>query len=132
MDRSLGSIIVPAALRNAAWALETMDERYGVRASQSISDVQWIEEAAENGDVLLCKDLRIASNQLEAAVVERVSARAFGLARRDIDGQAMVRYFLENELAIFRMARRARGPYVVSVSDSSNPRPLRRVRLILP
>jgi hypothetical protein len=132
MDRSLGSIIVPAALRHAGWVLETMDERYGVRASQSISDVQWIEEATENGDVLLCKDLRIASNPLEAVAVDRVSARAFGLARRDIVGQAMVRYFLENELPIFRMARRAQGPYVVSVSDSSNPRPLRRVRLNIP
>jgi hypothetical protein len=78
-----------------------MDERYGVGASQSISDVQWIEEATDNGDVLLCKDLRIASNPLEAAVVNRVSARAFGLARRDIDGQAMVRYSWKTNLRYF-------------------------------
>jgi hypothetical protein len=109
-----------------------MDERYGVQQSQRISDTQWIDEATSNGDVLLSKDLRIAKNPLEAAVVDRVSARAFGLARRDVDGPTMVRYCLGNEAAIFHMARRAAGPYVVSVSDSSSPRPLRRLKLNLP
>ena len=76
-DRSLGSHIVPNALRAAGWMLETMDERYGNAASQLIKDIQWIEEAAERGDVMLCKDLRVASNPLEADVVHRMSARVF-------------------------------------------------------
>jgi hypothetical protein len=131
LDRGLGSLIVPRALRAAGWILETMDERYGVQESQRISDTQWIEEATENGDVLLSKDLRIAKNPLEAAVVDRVSARAFGLARRDVDGAAMASRFLGNEAAIFQMARRATGPFVVSVQDSSAARPLRRLKLNL-
>ena len=104
-----------------------MDERYGVRESQHISDVQWIEEATNHGDVLLTKDLRIATNPLEAVAIYRVSARAFGLARRDIDGQTMASYFLDNQNRIFRMADRPAGPYVVSVSKIS----LRRVPLNL-
>jgi PIN like domain len=94
LDRNLGSHIVPETLRAVGWTLETMDERYGVSESQLISDVQWIEEATDLGDVLLTKDLRIAANPLEAASVHRVSARAFGLARRDIDGRTMASYFL--------------------------------------
>jgi hypothetical protein len=104
-----------------------MDERYGADKAPKIGDVEWITDAAENDDVILCKDLRIARNPLEAATVDRTMARAFGLARRDIDGQAMVRCFLEQEPAIFRMARRARGPYVVSVSRNG----LRRMTLNL-
>jgi hypothetical protein len=104
-----------------------MDERYGVQTSQLIKDVQWIEDAAERGDVLRCKDLRIATNPLEAAAVHRVTARAFALSRRDIDGPAMARCFLGNAQRIFRMARRAEGPYVVSVSGNG----LRRVSLNL-
>ncbi|KUP98043.1 hypothetical protein AC529_03575 [Thermobifida cellulosilytica TB100] len=46
--------------------METMDERYGKAESQRIEDVQWISEATANGDVLLCKDLRITVNPLEA------------------------------------------------------------------
>jgi hypothetical protein len=131
LDRGLGSIVVPNALRAAGWVLETMDERYGLQESQRISDIQWIEDATGNGDVLLSKDLRIARNPLEAAAVDRVSARAFGLARRDVNGATMARYLLGNEAAIFQMARRASGPYVVSVHDSSTPRPLRRLKLNL-
>lgn len=126
-DRSLGSFMVPVALRAAGWALETMDERYGVDMSPSIKDVRWIEDAANRGDVILCKDLRIASNPLEAAVVNRTSARAFGLARRDVDGPTMVNYFISHQQEIFRMADRAEGPYVVSVSRNG----LRRVQLNL-
>ena len=46
-----------------------MDERYGKADSQKIQDRHWIEEAALAGDVLLCKDLAIAHNPLEAQVV---------------------------------------------------------------
>lgn len=125
LDRSLGSHVVPDALRAAGWVLQTMDERYGAAMSPSIKDVRWIEEAAVQGDVILCKDLRIASNPLEAAVVDRTSARVFGLARRDVDGPTMAAYFLGHEQHIFRMANRATGPYVVSVSRDG----LRRMSL---
>ncbi len=46
-----------------------MDERYGKASSQGIQgiqDTQWIEEASLAGDVLLCKELAIAHNALEA------------------------------------------------------------------
>jgi hypothetical protein len=93
-----------------------MDERYGIEESQLIKDVQWIEEATLRGDVLLAKDLRIARNPLEAMAIYQTSARVFALARRDIDGPTMARYFLGQEQPIFRMAARASGPYVVAVS----------------
>jgi hypothetical protein len=127
MDRSLGSRTVPAALRAAGWVLETMDERYGSPRSASIKDVEWIEDAAARGNIILCKDLRIAKNPLEADVVFRTSARAFGLARRDIDGAAMAARFIDHEVPIFRMASRVDGPFVVSVSSGG----LRRVSLNL-
>lgn len=80
LDRGLGARIVPQALREAGLSLETMDERYGKAASQNIQDTQWIEEAALAGDVLLCKDLAIAHNTLEAQVVYMTSARVFALS----------------------------------------------------
>lgn len=57
VDRGIGSVIVPRALRDAGWILETMDERYGRTKSQTILDTQWIEEATLAGDALLCKDV---------------------------------------------------------------------------
>jgi hypothetical protein len=75
LDRGLGAVVVPRALRAAGWTLETMDERYGTDQSQNIQDTQWIEEATLAGDVLLCKDLAIAQNPLEAQAVYMTSAR---------------------------------------------------------
>jgi hypothetical protein len=102
-----------------------MDERYGVDRSQRIRDVQWIEEAALAGNILLAKDLRVAHNVLEATTIYQTAARAFALARRDVNGPTMIRYFLDNEQSIFRMARRVAGPYVFAVSREG----LRRAKL---
>ncbi|QBI54376.1 PIN-like domain-containing protein [Streptomonospora litoralis] len=128
LDRGLGSRIVAGALRDAGWQLETMDERYGKDSSQRVEDVQWIEEATAKGDVLLCKDLQIAVNPLEAHCIYMNSARAFGLANRRLKGPPMVELFLGHAAAVCRMAHRAEGPYVVAISEHG----LRRRKLHLP
>lgn len=129
LDRGLGSLIVPRALRQAGWTLETMDERYGVSQSQGIQDVQWIEEATLAGDVLLCKDLAIAGNALEAQVVHMTSARVFALSNASLVGPVMAQWYLDNEAKIAAAALRAPGPYVMAVNPSYG---LRRARLGYP
>jgi PIN like domain len=129
LDRGLGSRIVPQALREAGWVLETMDERYGKASSQSIQDTQWIEEAALVGDVLLCKDLAIAHNALEAQVVYMTSARVFALSSASLVGPAMARWYTDNEPRIVAAALKAHGPYVMSVNPAHG---IRRVKLAYP
>jgi len=129
LDRGLGAIVVPGALRAAGWTLETMDERYGSDQSQSVQDPQWIEEAALAGDVLLCKDLAIAQNPLEAQTIYMTSARAFALSNAAIPGPTMAKWYLDNEAKIVRTASRAKGPYVMAVNPSYG---LRRARLAYP
>jgi hypothetical protein len=129
LDRGLGARIVPQALRQAGWTLQTMDERYGKADSQKTQDTQWIEEAALAGDVLLCKDLAIAHNPLEAQVIYMTSARVFALSKADLTGPTMARWYVENEAKIIAGALKANGPYVMSVNLSYG---LRRVRLAYP
>jgi hypothetical protein len=109
--------------------LATMDERYGKAESQKIKDTQWIEEASLAGDVLLCKDLAIAHNALEAQVVYMSSARVFGLSNASLAGPAMAQWYLGNEARIVVTALRASGPYVMSVNPEHG---LRRVKLAYP
>jgi hypothetical protein len=66
-----------------------MDGRYGKAHSQKIQDKQWIEEATLVGDVMLCKDLAVARNALEAQVIYVPSPRVFGLARGSLTGFVM-------------------------------------------
>jgi hypothetical protein len=129
LDRGLGSIVVPRALRAAGWTLETMAERYGAAQSQGVQDTQWIEEATLAGDILLCKDLAIAQNPLEAQAIYMTSARVFALSNAAIGGPAMAQWYLENETKIVKAALRAKGPYVMAVNPSYG---LRRTRLAYP
>jgi hypothetical protein len=129
LDRGLGSLVVPRALRAAGWALETMDERYGADRSQEIQDTHWIEEATLHGDILLCKDLAIARNALEAQVIYMTSARVFALSRANLAGPVMAQWYLGNEAKIVTAALRAKGPYVMAVNPSYS---LRRVTLAYP
>ena len=129
LDRGLGARIVPGALRRVGWTVETMDERYGKADSQSIPDVRWIEEASLADDVLLCKDLAIAHNPLEAQVVYMTSARVFALSNASLAGPAMARWFIDNEARIAAAAARAGGPYVMAVNLSYG---LRRVKFAYP
>lgn len=106
-----------------------MDERYGADQSQDIQDTQWIEEATLAGDVLLCKDLAIAQNPLEAQAVYMTSARVFALSNAGIPGPAMALWYLGNEARIVRTALKADGPYVMAVNPSYG---LRRAKLAYP
>ncbi|MCX6466329.1 MAG: hypothetical protein NTW05_22470 [Pseudonocardiales bacterium] len=128
LDRGLGSQIVPTTLRARGWSLTTMDERYGTDRSQAVGDEEWISDAAVRGEILLCKDRAVARNVAEARAIYMHDARVFALARADLTGPAMAALLLDAEQRLLRMAVRARGPYVVSIS----PNGLTRLRLAYP
>jgi hypothetical protein len=129
LDRGLGARVVPQALRQAGWNLETMDERYGKASSQDIQDTQWIEEAALADEILLCKDLAIARNPLEAQVIYMTGARAFALSNATLTGPTMADWYTSNETRIVAAALRADGPYVMAVNPAYG---LHRVKLAYP
>lgn len=79
--------------------------------------------------MLLCKDLAIAHNLLEAQVVYMTSARVFALSRANLTGPDMAHWYAANEAKIVAAALRADGPYVMSVNPSYG---LRRVQLAYP
>jgi len=109
--------------------LDTVDERYGADLSQNIRDTQWIEEATLTGDILMCKDLAIAQNPLEAQVIYMTSARVFGLSNASLAGPVMAQWYLDNEAKIIDAALGAAGPYVMAVNPAYG---LRRARLAYP
>ena len=128
LNRVLGSVVVPGALRARGWQLTSMYERYGPERSQCVGTGEWIGEAARRGEVLLCKDRAIVRGPVEAMAVYFNDARVFALAHAGVTGPDMADRFLAAERAIVRMACRATGPYVVSVSRDG----LRRLRLAYP
>ncbi|WP_435081451.1 hypothetical protein [Clavibacter michiganensis] len=127
LDRGLGSRIIADGLREAGWVLETMDERYGRQRSQKLRDEHWIREASDAGDVILCKDSRIAWNRLEAEAVLYNGARLFALSSSNATGPQMLQMLLDSERRIFAQASSSRRGYVCAVTGKG----LREVPLSL-
>jgi len=123
IDRGIGSRIVPNALRAAGWTLVTMDELYGTLESQRTDDVDWIAEAADRGEVSICKDTAVASNPEEAQTIYMHAARVFAFANKHLTGQQMADLLLRWQSEIWSISERAAGPYVFAISDH---RPHRR------
>lgn len=116
IDRGMGSRLVPEGLRAAGWNVTTMDERYGVDASQAVADVEWIAAASRRGEVLLSKDKKIAKRPLEAAALIAEAARVVVISDAQVTGSEMLARLLENAIQIERFARTKPGPWVVGVS----------------
>jgi PIN like domain len=76
---------VPAGLRADGWDVVTLGEHYGVPADEQVADVDWIEEAAKRGWLILMKDKRIRHRQAEIDAVIAHKARCFVITRGDLD-----------------------------------------------
>ena len=94
-----------------------MDERYGVDVSQRVSDVQWIAEAAAEGDVLVSKDRNIARVQIEIEAIVASSARMLVLPNSRMSGRQMAERLLAHERAIMRRSA-VHGPWLAVVQQS--------------
>lgn len=114
LDRSLGRIIVPSILRSAGWDLVTLAEHYGVPQDESVTDVQWIEDAASRGWPILIKDKRIRYRPAEIDAVIRAEARCFVITRGDLTSAETANRFLACVVAIHEAAAEP-GPWIYAV-----------------
>ncbi len=93
LDRALGRHLVPGALRDAGLTVRTMVEEFGER-EQSVSDVEWLNHAGQQGWVVLTKDRRIRRRPAERQVILDSGVRAFVLSRGDLTGQQQAERFV--------------------------------------
>ena len=116
VDRSLGSRIVPAALRAAGARVLVHDDHF----AQNALDVEWLQAAGREGWLVLTRDAAIASRRrrggFERLVAKNAGVRLFVLrSGRRLSGAAMG---LALAAAIGRMtalAARMPGPFVARV-----------------
>ena len=82
IDRSLGRLTVPEALRSVGLRVLAPAEVYGEEAAQETEHVDWIRLAAQRGWVVLCKDDRIRRRPAERdALMEGKCARSASLTQ---------------------------------------------------
>ncbi len=114
LDRSLGHLAIPAALRAAGWNIITLAEHYGVPLDEQVADTQWIEDTARLGWAVLMKDKRIRYRRAEIDAVTGHAAGCFVVTRGDLTSTECAQRFLSNRSAMFSALRNL-GPFIYAV-----------------
>lgn len=115
IDRSLGRVALPAALREAGLVVRTLAEVYGEQAAQDVEDHQWITLAAGNDWVVPCKDDRIRRRPAEREALTEGRVRAFCLTNANLGFAQQAEYFVRNRFRIIQASRKP-GPYLYGVA----------------
>jgi PIN like domain len=114
VDRSLGIIAVPEALRSVGFAVRTPDDVFGERP---VEDFEWIRYADAHGMVVACKDDRIRRRPLEKREFFYSNLRVVCLTDGHLRRAEQSACSVENVEAIVAHLRRE-GPWVVGIHRS--------------
>jgi hypothetical protein len=116
VDRSLGSHLLPDALRQAGFVVHTLASVYGEQEAQRVSDEDWIERAGQMDWVVLTKDDAIRRRSAEIAAVEANGVRMFCLTNARMTGEQQRQRFITNLNRIVQRARKP-GPWICGVYE---------------
>lgn len=116
VDRSLGRVHLPAALRGIGLAVHTLASVYGEERAQEVTDETWIELAGQRDWVVLTKDDRIRRRPAEREAFVRAGLRVFCLTQRHLKAEEQTHRFVSNINRILQRARRP-GPYIYGVYE---------------
>jgi hypothetical protein len=116
IDRSLGRLAVPNALRAHGLVVHTMAEVYGERVGQGLKDETWLRDVGERGWVVLMKDDAIRRRPSERDALIAGGVRAFCLTNAQLTGAEQGRRFVENRHRILRQAAGS-GPFIYGVYE---------------
>lgn len=111
VDRSLGTIAVPDALRSVGFTVHTLDDIFGERP---VEDVEWIRYADAQGMLVACKDDRIRRRPLEKQALYYSSLRVVCLTNGHLRRAEQAACFVTNVGAIGAQLRRE-GPWVLGI-----------------
>lgn len=116
LDRSTQGRRFVEAVRRLVPDVETINDRYGVRESQSIPDVRWISEATADGRILVGADRYILRNPLERRTVCRTGARYVVFGTNNLRASLMIELFAEN-LSRIEQLTALPGPWVHRIAQ---------------
>jgi hypothetical protein len=121
VDRSLGRIDVPGALRAAGCNCRVHDEHF----DQHTEDEVWLSEVAARNWVVLTKDERIRYRPLELKALESAGLRAFIMICGNMRGTETAAILLKAMPRILNLVAKETGPFIYYVYKDST---LKRAR----
>jgi hypothetical protein len=121
IDRSLGKIDVPNALRADGYACQIHDDHF----SQTTEDAAWLQAVARHGWVVLTKDERIRFRPLELRALEFAGVRAFIMICGNVRGAQTAEILRKAMPRILKAVTGDRGPFIYHVYKNSTIKRMR-------
>ncbi|MBM4442022.1 MAG: hypothetical protein FJ027_16525 [Candidatus Rokubacteria bacterium] len=122
VDRSLGEIDVPTVLRGAGAAVAVHSDLF----PDAAADRLWLTECGRRGYVVLTKDHRIRTHEIERRAIVQHKVRAFFLVPRKLTGTQNGAVFAK---ALDKMRRFCAGnmpPFIAFVYENGRVRLIKR------
>ena len=121
IDRSLGKIDVPNALRADGYACRVHDDHF----SQTTEDAAWVEAVARHGCVGLTKDERIRFRPLELRALESAGVRAFIVICGNVRGAQTAEILRKSMPRILAAVTSERPPFIYHIYKNSTIKRMR-------
>lgn len=116
VDRSLGRLAVPSALRAMGFEVVTLWEAYGPAVEQVLDDDVWIVEQSEAGRVLLTRDhLRLGRHR---DAIRASEARIFRIGDGARTAELQITWIRTNVHRIVQRSHRG-GPFIDVVREKT-------------
>ena len=125
LDRSLGSITVPALLHAAGLTVHTLVDVYGSPAADTVDDAEWLRYAGRHHWPVLMSDPRIRYRPAERAAIAAQRVTVFCLTGAHLRASVMAEHVLTVREEMARACSRP-GPalYLISASGRLRTVPL--------
>lgn len=114
VDRSLGAVDVPRALRAAGAKVEVHDDHFG----QDTEDAEWLGDVGARGWIVLTKDARIQRHPLEMKALMAAGVGAYILTTVGVTGTEMAEILVKALPKMIRQVETRQRPFVATVSRS--------------
>jgi hypothetical protein len=115
IDRSLGKIDVPGALREAGYQCKIHDEHF----DQQTEDEIWLKAVAAENWIVLTKDERIRYRPLELKALESALLRAFIVICGNVRGVDTAAILVKAMPKILDIVGSQEGPFIYFVYKDS-------------
>jgi len=125
LDRSLGARSIANGLRAGGLIVQTIEDRYRRELAEQTPDPTWIQDAAQDGYVLLHADKKIRRRTIERDALVTNNARSFAMSSNQLGGSLVVARLLSFRERIYDVIDRRPGPFFYLVyPDKVESRPL--------
>ncbi len=114
MDRSIGAVHVPNALRKVGEQVVLLDDEF----PEDVMDEVWIDRVGEKGWIALTKDQGIRRRPFEVESFLRSTARVFIFASGNTPGPMMAEVIVKALPAIKNIVHSTRPPFLGRIEKS--------------